>query len=113
MGSPHHPAAPAVSPMRSGSMRSRSSFARQEWFGRQTERTNQMATPLKPTHRVSFACIIGKDEDGNDKLGQAREIGAIWPRKNGKGGILRFDHVPIELTRGEGVIFINDVERGK
>ncbi|MEZ5938381.1 MAG: hypothetical protein R3C52_09180 [Hyphomonadaceae bacterium] len=57
-----------------------------------------MTSTLKPTHRVSFACIVGEDDDGNDKLGPAREIGAVWPRRNGKGGILRFDHVPIELT---------------
>lgn len=68
-----------------------------------------MSNKLKPSHRVSFACIIGKDEKGGDKLGAAREIGAIWPRKNGKGGILRFDHIPVEMTRGEGVIFISDV----
>ena len=41
----------------------------------------------RPTHRVSFARIIGQDENGNDKLGSTREIGAIWPRKNG-GGML-------------------------
>jgi hypothetical protein len=63
----------------------------------------------RPTHRVSFARIIGQDENGNDKLGSTREIGAIWPRKNG-GGILRFDHMPIELTRHQGVLFINPVK---
>lgn len=72
-----------------------------------------MSNPSKPTHRVSFACIIGKDDDGNEKLGAAREIGAVWPRKNGKGGILRFDHVPVELSRGQGVVFINAIEAAK
>lgn len=65
----------------------------------------------KPTHRVSFSRIIGTDENGNDKLGFAREIGAVWPRKGDKkGGILQLDHVPVELTRHEGVIFIVPVE---
>lgn len=64
----------------------------------------------KPTHRIAFARIIGKDEYGNDKLGNAREIGAIWPRDNDKGGILRLDHLPIELTRHEGVLFVTEVE---
>ena len=62
----------------------------------------------KPTHRVSFARIIGTDEQGNDKLGSAREIGAVWPRTNGKGGILRLDHIPVELTQHAGVIFISE-----
>jgi len=39
----------------------------------------------RPSHRVSFARIIGQDENGNDKLGSAREIGGVWPRQNGKG----------------------------
>jgi len=63
-----------------------------------------------PTHRVSFAAITGKDEHGADKLGAARQIGAIWPRKNGKGGILRFDHVPVELSTGRGVLFVQPFE---
>ena len=65
----------------------------------------------KPTHRVSFSRIIGKHEDGSDKLGSAREIGTVWPRKGKKkGGILKFDHVPAELSRHEGVLFIMPVE---
>lgn len=70
-------------------------------------------TTNKPTHRVSFARFIGVDEQGEQKLGSAREIGAIWPRGNGKGGILRLDHVPVELTRHEGVLFITDVNAGE
>lgn len=62
----------------------------------------------KPTHRVSFSRITGTDDQGNDILGSAREIGAIWPRGNGKGGILRLDHIPVELTGHQGVIFITD-----
>lgn len=65
-------------------------------------------TTKKPTHRVSFSRIVGQDDKGNDRLGSAREIGAVWPRENGKGGILRFDHIPVELTRHQGVIFITD-----
>ncbi len=64
----------------------------------------------KPSHRVSFSRIIGTDENGKDKLGSAREIGAVWPRENGKGSILRLDHVPIELTTHQGVLFVNEVE---
>lgn len=64
----------------------------------------------KPTHRVSFARIIGTDDEGKDKLGSAREIGTIWPRDNGKGGILRLDHVPVELTRHQGVLFVSEAE---
>jgi len=41
--------------------------------------------------------------------GSTREIGAIWPRKKG-GGILRLDHMPIELTRHQGVLFVSVVE---
>lgn len=62
----------------------------------------------KPTHRIAFSRIIGTDEAGNDKLGSAREIGAIWPRENGKGGILRLDHIPVELTRHAGVLFVTE-----
>jgi len=63
----------------------------------------------KPTHRVSFARIVGQDENGNDKLGPAREIGSVWPRQNGKGSIIRFDFIPIELTQHQGVLFLNPV----
>jgi len=65
--------------------------------------------PKKPTHRIAFSRIIGTDENGNDKLGSAREIGAIWPRENGKGGILRLDHIPVELTQHQGVLFVTEV----
>ncbi|MEM7709664.1 MAG: hypothetical protein AAF264_02705 [Pseudomonadota bacterium] len=65
----------------------------------------------RPTHRVSFARITGTDENGADTLGPAREIGAIWPRTNGRGGILRLDHVPVELTRHDGVLFVNAIEQ--
>jgi hypothetical protein len=41
------------------------------------------------------------------KLGPAREIGAVWARKGDKkGGILRLDHIPVELTRNQGVLFL-------
>lgn len=71
---------------------------------------NQPATK-KPTHRVSFSRIVGKNEDGSDKLGAAREIGAVWGRNGGKkGGVIKFDHIPVELTRHEGVLFLLPVE---
>lgn len=65
---------------------------------RQTER---------PLYRVSFARITGQDEDGKDMLGRPKEIGAVWPRRNGKsGGILTLDLIPIELTQRQGVLFL-------
>jgi hypothetical protein len=61
----------------------------------------------RPIARIAFARIIGKDKDG-DVLGSAQPFGAIWERKNGKkGGILRFDHIPIELTQHQGVVFVS------
>ena len=61
----------------------------------------------KPSHRVSFSRIVDQNEDGSSKLGAAREIGVIWPRKGDKkGGILELDHIPVELTRREGVVFV-------
>lgn len=65
----------------------------------------------RPTHRVRFARIVGKDEQNKDILGSAQEIGAVWPRAKG-GGILRLDHIPVELTRHQGVLFISDVPSG-
>lgn len=63
----------------------------------------------KPSHRVSFAAFTGKDENGNDRLGSSREIGSVWPRKDGKASIIRFDIIPIELTQRQGVLFLNPV----
>jgi len=71
----------------------------------------------RPIYRVSFAKKTGVDENGNATLGSAREIGSVWPRRDGKGGILRLDHIPIELTHNQGVLFLfpteaNSEERG-
>jgi hypothetical protein len=65
-------------------------------------------TPTKrPMYRVAFSRITGQDQDGSDILSKPREIGAVWPRKNGKsGGILSFDHIPVELSQRRGVIFL-------
>ncbi len=71
--------------------------------------TKRRSSNSRPTHRVSFSRIIGQDDQGGDRLGPAREIGAIWPREKG-GGILRLDHVPVELTQHQGVLFITPVE---
>ena len=38
----------------------------------------------KPSHRVSFARFTGADEQGNNIVGSAREIGAIWPARKGR-----------------------------
>lgn len=64
-----------------------------------------------PLFRVSFARNTGQDGQGNDTLGRFREIGAIWPRRNGKaGGILSFDIVPAELSSHQGVLLVLPVE---
>lgn len=67
-----------------------------------------------PSHRVSFARLNGRDENGKEVLGPAREIGSVWPRKGKEGeGILRFDHIPEELrARGGGVLFVTALETG-
>jgi hypothetical protein len=65
-----------------------------------------------PSHQVSFARITGRDDDGKDVLGPARQIGAIWPRANKDGeGILRLDHIPEELrSQGGGVVFVRKLD---
>jgi len=66
-----------------------------------------------PSHQVSFSRITGRDEEGRDVLGPARQIGAIWPRSTGKDGdgILRLDHIPEELrSQGGGVVFIRKID---
>ncbi|MCF6292980.1 MAG: hypothetical protein L3J04_06255 [Robiginitomaculum sp.] len=76
-----------------------------------TQSPTTESVKIRPTHRITFARIIGKDKNGNNKPGLAREIGAIWPRKNGKkGGILKLDHVPAELALHQGVIFTLPVD---
>ncbi|CAN7759208.1 hypothetical protein LJR257_006788 [Ensifer adhaerens] len=61
----------------------------------------------RPMFRVSFARITGQDDQGKDILGKPREIGAVWPRKNGKsGGIVSLDIIPVELTQRQGVLFL-------
>jgi hypothetical protein len=73
---------------------------------------NQNGNSTLPTHRVSFSRIVGQNEDGSDKLGPAREIGAVWARKGDKtGGILKLDHIPVELTRHQGVLFLVPTEQ--
>lgn len=63
--------------------------------------------PERPLYRVTFSRIAGTDQDGNDILLRPKEIGAVWPRKNGKvGAILQLDIIPIELTQRQGVIFL-------
>lgn len=62
----------------------------------------------KPIYRVSFSSPT-TDKDGNAKLSQAAEIGAVFERKNGKqGAILRLKVVPANIA--EGVIFLTPVK---
>ncbi|ODA66585.1 hypothetical protein A7A08_02352 [Methyloligella halotolerans] len=70
---------------------------------------SKQSPKTRPSHRISFARIIGTDEKGNERLGSAREIGSVWPRKNGGGSIIRLDFVPIELTQHQGVLFLSEV----
>lgn len=73
-----------------------------------TKQTNQ------PMFRVTFSRITGQDNDGADILSRPKEIGAVWPRKNGKtGGILALDHIPVELAQRQGVIFLVPINRDK
>lgn len=60
----------------------------------------------RPLYRVSFSRKTGVDDEGNETLGPAREIGSVWPRREGNGGILRLDHIPLELTQNQGVVFL-------
>ena len=61
----------------------------------------------KPTHRLRFAPIIGTDETGKDQLGRSIEVGAVWPRRDGKGAIQKFDIVPQDFSKG--VLFLDPV----
>jgi hypothetical protein len=74
--------------------------------------SNEEKSKVRPSHQVSFARITGRDEDGRDVLGPARQIGAIWPRAGKEGeGILRLDHMPEEMRAGNGgVVFIRKID---
>lgn len=62
----------------------------------------------RPLFRVTFSSVK-TDKDGNETVGKPREIGAAWPRKNGKkGAILSLDLVPVDF--GKGVIFLLPVD---
>jgi hypothetical protein len=64
----------------------------------------------RPAFRLSFARKVSTDDKGNDVLGASREIASAWPRRDGKGYILRFDHIPVELTQHQGVLFLDPTE---
>lgn len=73
--------------------------------------SNNTETTL-PLYRLSFSRITGQDDQGRDELTRPKEIGAVWPRKNGKtGGIVQLDIIPIELTQRQGVMFLTEVNR--
>ena len=68
---------------------------------------NTNETKDRPLYRVTFSRITGQDRDGRDTLSRPKEIGAVWPRKNGKaGGVLTLDLIPVELAQRQGVIFL-------
>lgn len=65
----------------------------------------------RPLYRVTFSRITGQDRNGRDELARPKEIGAVWPRKNGKtGGLLVLDIIPVELSQRQGVIFLVPVD---
>jgi hypothetical protein len=76
---------------------------------KKNKKGNHMSTSKnKPIYRVSFSSPT-TDKDGNAKLSQAAEIGAVFERKNGKqGAILRLKVVPANIA--EGVIFLTPVK---
>lgn len=68
---------------------------------------NTNETKDRPLYRVTFSRITGQDHDSRDVLSRPKEIGAVWPRKNGKtGGVLTLDLIPVELAQRQGVIFL-------
>lgn len=71
-----------------------------------------MATKTKterPLFRVTFSSVK-TDKDGNESVMRPREIGACWPRRNGKkGAIVSLDLVPVDFAKG--VIFLLPVDR--
>ena len=68
-------------------------------------------TTEKPAYRVTFSRITGQDQHGHDVLNRPREIGAAWPRKNGKKGLLlELDLIPTDLIDRNGVMFLVPVE---
>lgn len=63
-----------------------------------------MSTKKQPLYRVSF-CSPTTDQDGNPKLSNAVEIGAVWARAGDKqGAIMRLNVVPANIA--DGVIFL-------
>lgn len=64
----------------------------------------------KPIYRIRFARNVGKDSRGTDILGSSHEIGSVWQRESGKSPIIRLDHIPIELTQHQGVLFLSPVQ---
>lgn len=72
-----------------------------------------MATKTKterPLFRVTFSSVR-TDRGGNEIVGKPREIGAAWPRRNGKqGAIVSLDLVPVDFAKG--VIFLLPVDAG-
>ena len=76
-------------------------------------RTFRQSPPAKerPLFRVTFSRITGQDQEGKDILSRPKEIGAAWPRKNGKAGaLINLDLIPIELTQRQGVLFLVPVD---
>lgn len=70
--------------------------------------------PERPMFRVTFSRITGKDEDGRDILACPKEIGVVWPRKQGKtGGLIVLDLIPVELSQRQGVLFLVPVTDDK
>jgi hypothetical protein len=70
--------------------------------------------PERPMYRVTFSRITGKDAEGKDILARPKEIGVVWPRKQGKtGGLITLDLIPVELSQRQGVLFLVPVTEGE
>lgn len=63
----------------------------------------------RPIYRAKFCRVVGKDENGKDKLSRAVEIGAVWARREAeKGAVLRLGVVPQDLAGG--ILFLDPVQ---
>lgn len=61
----------------------------------------------KPLYRVTFSRFTGKDGNGRDICARPLEIGAVWPRKEGKkGGVISLNLIPTDLVTRSGVMFL-------
>ena len=69
--------------------------------------TTQKSNTELPLYRVTFSRFTGKDDQGNEILARAKEIGAAWSRKGDKqGAVISLDIIPTDLVSRQGVMFL-------